>query len=657
MLGKSYRDFDLVIHRSTDGYKAHVLGSPGGEGDTEFQMPFSEGELRNLLRQAPRGDRNLRPSPAEIVDIKSLGTRLFRAVFAGPVEACFRESFKHLAEGQGLRLRLRLNQVPELASLPWEYLYDPERGDFLCLSEETPVVRYPEQPQRNPPLRVDLPLKVLVVISNPAGTAPLDVEGEWTQIRRALAPLTARRFPTFRRRLTLERLKVPTLEALEERLDKRDCHIFHFIGHGTFDRGKGQGFLVFADGHGGARRVSGQDLGRVLHEKKISLAVLNACEGALQTETDAFSSVAQTLVRRQVSAVIAMQAEISDAAAVSFARKLYQRLAEGFPVEGALARARKTLRAARDDFEWATPVLYMRASDGRLFELPRRTGAWWFAWSSSLLLAALVLWGLFSWIEARRGRTPDDDRRDDRQPAALFSAPPDCPSPPGTDLQFVRIKPGSFLMGSHRMDEVPPHRVTITRPFCLGRYEVTERQWREVMRGDPSPAPQNDDALPVVASWDEAQLFIEKLNQRAGKALYRLPWEAEWEYAARAETTNAYNFGVDPSILYRYGNCKSPKGQDDAYDNRAPVGQFLPNPWGLYDMYGNVWEWVGDWHGLYPAGPAVDPTGPRTGSRRVRRGGGYEASTANCRSSVRKSSKPDFKSEPVGFRLVQVLDR
>ena len=213
-------------------------------------------------------------------------------------------------------------------------------------------------------------------------------------------------------------------------------------------------------------------------------------------------------------------------------------------------------------------------------------------------------------------------------------------------------------MGAKKEDRKPIYKVTLTHPFCLGKFEVTERQWRQVVMSEPVDAPrQEEDGLPVAVSWNEAELFIQALNRRAGKALYRLPWEAEWEYAARAGSTTRYSFGNDVSQLKRYGNCLDHSGSEDGFASRAQVGSFLPNTWGLSDMHGNVWEWVGDWYAPYPEGPAVDPSGPAEGTERVRRGGGFEAKASNCESSARRHSRPDFNRDGyTGFRLLRIPD-
>ena len=230
-----------------------------------------------------------------------------------------------------------------------------------------------------------------------------------------------------------------------------------------------------------------------------------------------------------------------------------------------------------------------------------------------------------------------------------------CPqrSPPrhvnSVGMAFISIPAGEFLMGSADGEdrERPVHRVRISRPFSLGRYAVTQGQWQSVMGSNPSRFP-GDAQRPVErVSWEDVQEFIGRLNALEPGQPYRLPTEAEWEYAARAGTTTAYSFGDDAA----------PLGQYAWYDGNAgsthPVGQRKPNAWGLYDMHGNVWEWVEDWYGAYEAAPAVDPQGPAAGARRVFRGGGWIYDAGACRSACRASAVPGYRDGILGVRLLR----
>jgi len=159
---------------------------------------------------------------------------------------------------------------------------------------------------------------------------------------------------------------------------------------------------------------------------------------------------------------------------------------------------------------------------------------------------------------------------------------------------------------------------------------------------------------PVTVSWNDAQTFIQRLNQRESGHRYRLPTEAEWEYAARAGTRTAYSFGDDAGLLNRFDW----HGEDFATGSMHPVGQKLSNPWGLYDIDGNVWEWVQDWYADHylDNAPVTDPSGPTTGSSKVVRGGSWHASADSWRSAVRKPYKPDYRGISIGFRLLREVD-
>ncbi len=175
-------------------------------------------------------------------------------------------------------------------------------------------------------------------------------------------------------------------------------------------------------------------------------------------------------------------------------------------------------------------------------------------------------------------------------------------------MEFVLLPAGTLQMGSSASegyhDEQPVHTVHLTRPFYLGKYEVTQGQWQAVMGSNPSLFTGDPNRPVENVSWNDVQEFIRRLNAQEGATLYRLPTEAEWEYAARAGTTTRWSFGDDASQLARYSWYS-----ENAGGQTHPVGQLLPNPWGLYDMYGNVWEWVQDWYdaGYYEVSPAVDP--------------------------------------------------
>ena len=221
-------------------------------------------------------------------------------------------------------------------------------------------------------------------------------------------------------------------------------------------------------------------------------------------------------------------------------------------------------------------------------------------------------------------------------------------------MDFVWIAPGVFQMGSDDgdSDERPVHEVEISRGFWLGRFEVTQGEWESVMGDNPSRH-TGDARRPVErVSWYDVHEFIGRLNAAAGDSLYRLPSEAEWEYACRAGSTTRWSFGDDAGRLGDYawyrGN-NSPSGT-------KVVGGKLPNDWGLHDMHGNVWEWVQDWYdsGYYNSPPRVDPPGPDTGSYRVLRGGYFYNFARNVRSANRDNGSPYDRVSIIGVRLVRI---
>jgi len=225
------------------------------------------------------------------------------------------------------------------------------------------------------------------------------------------------------------------------------------------------------------------------------------------------------------------------------------------------------------------------------------------------------------------------------------------------EIEFVLIPAGGFDMGSPSSEsgradkEGPVHHVTIPEPFYMSKYEVTQKQWREVMGSNPSKFEGDD--LPVeLVPWEEVQEFIRKLNERESSVKYRLPSEAEWEYSARADTTTRYSFGDDESELEDHAWY-----WENSEGRTHPVGQKKPNPWGLYDMHGNVWEWVQDeWHRNYEGAP-TDGSAWEDGSGafRVLRGGSYLGNAVLCRSAFRKNYVPGDRFSYFGFRLLREL--
>ena len=296
--------------------------------------------------------------------MRRFGGDLFSALFTGQVRDLYRDGLSHARLSQkGLRITLGLTETPELMDLPWEYLY--EKPDFISISTWTPIVRYLELPRSRPPVEVTPPLRVLGLVSSPSDVQPLDVARERAKLEEALSDAAARGAAE------IHWVERATLSELLRALRRDDYHVFHYIGHGAYDTTLGDGVLLFEDEDGKTRRVSGDQLGTMLaDETTLRLAVLNACEGARSSTSDPFAGVATSLVEREIPAVVAMQFEITDEAAITFADEFYAAIADGYPVDSALAEARRLIYANGNETEWATPVLFMRVPDGRIFDVP-----------------------------------------------------------------------------------------------------------------------------------------------------------------------------------------------------------------------------------------------------------------------------------------------
>lgn len=349
-----YRPFDISFaYDDRGGYRVEVLRSPVGQAEDAFPLPLTQADIDGWQRGHPDAEQ-----------VRWLGTSLFDALFSGPVGNALHSSLARIDDGDGLRLNLRLNRTPELAALPWELLYDAGARRFLALDERTQLVRYLALNLPEPEsLHVQPPLRMLAVLVSPADMDGLDVEREWTGLSQALAPVQTSGG------LVLERLAWSSLDGLRRRLLQEPIHILHFVGHGLFDAQSETGGLVFADADGHASLVAASDVATLLrNHRSLRLVFLNACEGAIGSQADVFSGVAQTLVQQGIPAAIAMQREISDGAASVLAGAFYEAVAADYPVEAALAQARIALSTAGNQ-EWATPALFIRCEEGRLFSL------------------------------------------------------------------------------------------------------------------------------------------------------------------------------------------------------------------------------------------------------------------------------------------------
>jgi aspartate 1-decarboxylase len=369
-----YLDFEIEIGIGEGRiYPVAVVRSAAGEAREAMRFPFDELALENqllalqnaLLRSGGKHRQILLP---EEQTVQKFGRALFNALFSGEVGKRYAVSqLAALSQGKGLRLKLRILS-PELAALPWEFLYDPGGSEYLCLSSTTPIVRYLELAQPPQPLLVTPPLSILGVVSSPKDLPQLDIEREKQRLEKAIEDLRANGL------VELTWLPGQTWYHLQRAMRRGPWHILHFIGHGGFDAHTEEGLIALENEEGKAHRLSATLLGRLLADHRfLHLVVLNSCEGARGSEHDVFSSTATMLVRRGIPAVLAMQYAITDRAAIELSRAFYEALADGLPVDTAVSEARKAISfGITNTLEWGTPVLYMRSSDGVLFEMKQQ---------------------------------------------------------------------------------------------------------------------------------------------------------------------------------------------------------------------------------------------------------------------------------------------
>ena len=359
-------DFDVAIEPLGDGYRTRVVTSPAGEAHADFVLPFSDEGLEILvlkvvgsIGRARRKVRRIQSEERRLLE--DFGDQLFQAVFSGPVQECLGRS-RLLAENRDAGLRIRLRLPGALANVPWEYLYDRQYGGFIGLSPEAALVRYVEMPVPVRPFPISPPLRILAMISAPDDMPGLEGEEEWEKLNSALADLVRSGL------VLVDRLAAGTLAALQRPLRLSEYHVLHFIGHGGYDEDAQDGALALEGPERRSRLVTGRDLGLMIRgHRSLRLVVLNACEGARSARDDPFGGVAQALVRQGIPAVIAMQFEISDPAALVFSQSFYQAIADGLPVDVAMVEARRAMFAEGSEVEWATPVLYLRSPDGKVF--------------------------------------------------------------------------------------------------------------------------------------------------------------------------------------------------------------------------------------------------------------------------------------------------
>lgn len=348
-----YDHFDLLISAGGgDAYQVRVVAAPGGGATAEpVAAPAQELRALDAAIAAWRGltlDRD---------GVRRLGAALMAWLFRGPVAQLYHAGLARIAPGDGLRIRLRIEPA-ELHAIPWELCYDAETAAFLAQDPRTPLVRYLLGTFSRGKLAGGR-LRVCVAAASPAGLTPLETAAdEIARIEDALAALAGR--------VTVQPMTAG-LDGLQDAL-RQGPNVLHFIGHGGFDVDAG-GYLVFDDGRGGPQMADAEVLASYLRGSSVRLAVLNACESARTDPADSFAGVAPRLVQAGLPAVVAMQTRLPDAAAPVFSAAFYRGLADGLPVDAAVAAGRVALFGhAPAGACWSIPVLYLAADDGILWE-------------------------------------------------------------------------------------------------------------------------------------------------------------------------------------------------------------------------------------------------------------------------------------------------
>jgi thioredoxin len=349
-------------------FRVEIVSSAAGEAAAEVSLDV-EGLLARreivqlaILASAVTARRILPETERPLLEA---GQDLFAALLgSGPVGGRYSAAAALAASyGDGLRVVLRIND-PTLAGLPWEAMFDQNRGAYVCRQDQ--LVRHVPVASVPLPLQVELPLRILGVASSPRGLPPLDVAKEQDQLARALSR------PVGQGLIELSWAPLATWADIQDLLLDGGWHVLHFIGHGDFDSARDEGMLALEREDGSTDLVSASRLVDLLRQARPMprLVVLNSCSGATTGTTDLFSGTAAALVRGGVSAVAAMQYAISDRAAAAFARGFYAAIARGRGVDDAVSSGRVAILGTGDQtLEWVTPVLYLRGRDAQLYTL------------------------------------------------------------------------------------------------------------------------------------------------------------------------------------------------------------------------------------------------------------------------------------------------
>jgi hypothetical protein len=510
-------ELELEVTGRDGHYRVEARSTIGGESGTEIEFRLEElgieQQLERLRLTLLRSAATTRRIPArDERPVQRLGSELFDRLFTGDVRLLF-DMTRQQAVHRDARVRLVLRiRPPELAVLPWEFMYDARRDDYLSLS--MPLVRYPEILEPVRPLRVTGPLRILGMVARPAGYDALDVDGEKAHLHRALGPLIRDGG------VHLGWAPGETWRDLLHALSTSSWHVVHFIGHGGFDSAAGEGVFYLSGDGGENYQLRASHLAQLLSpHHALRLVMLNSCDSAAGSDNDLFSSAAAALVRRGVPAVLAMQFEISDSAAVEFTRSFYEAVAAGEPVDIAVRDARLSVCLSRpNSLEWGIPVLFLRQRDGRIFDVKASVPA------AGTEVAQLPKPGL------QPHKRPPDDRRDPPDTSRDDRAPDQRPTPhpPGAPVQQVphRATPPRAPTGQPVTPAPRPSTLTVSRVLAVARGRRTLAGaagtmvvagvigLQQLLSGEPEPDAPTTVSVPADSAWTRTGVTL-----RAGQQL------------------------------------------------------------------------------------------------------------------------------------------
>ncbi len=345
-----YKDFQVLV---TTDYKIRVC-SDQGDVSNDFRLDMNEIKLALKLIEKKQTDSEL---------LKRLGDKFYQVLLPINIRSQLKATMADAETSQcGVRLRL-VFESPEVAKLPWEFLYEESTNTFLANNTQTALSRYIDVPLQKRDLTItSLPLKVLLVISSPRNLTSLDTDGEEHLIQDALIKHIEEG------RIELDILREATMRNINQKLREKPYNVFHFIGHGGFDNDKS--YIALVDEDGKTKLLDDEGFANFfLGNRSLGLAILNSCEGAAVSSNGIFTGIAPNLVQRGVPAVVAMQYPIFDNTAKIFADEFYRTLALGWPIDAAIQTTRNaiSMEVGLNQPDFATPVLYMRAKDGMIW--------------------------------------------------------------------------------------------------------------------------------------------------------------------------------------------------------------------------------------------------------------------------------------------------